>query len=907
MALPCQKNSLRWCGARPTRKLQPVKAELISRGRALLPKSLTVDRNMLGEGSFGQVFMGSWRSATGDTKVVLKRVKAKVEGALAMGQMELLLNAYAGKVAKAHCAEFLGYCEVAAEEATSRLTSGLWLVWKYEGSRTLAYYLRRRDTLRALASDMEIPEEAVVATAIKQLCEGLAAFHAAGLVHRDVKPQNIIFADDVKRLKLIDLGACADLRTGTNYVPDESILDPNYCPPEQYVLPTDSPHLAKSMLRLAISPMLWAQHKPDRFDTWSAGVCMLQLAVPSMRQDRGLRNFNTIFSTKCSYDLAVWRTMSYIPAREFEVLDADDGAGWDLVRMLLRPRSIKTLQDGTVVFVNDNSQQRLSAGEALRHRFMKQAAEPGSIFIESGANSSGSYSGSSSSSGSGPAQRSTGARGGLRIPAAAAAAAAGSSGQSSSGSGGSNALRRGPAGRQSTAAGSGQKSQGQGQGSAATGAGSQSGSFEAAVGLWRNLTGKLFDLEANIVMTASATELQTGLVKQLKKKVVKGQASADALRQEEVKLSGMEQQLGTLQDDFNKTASAVGNVLSFLGFGGQSQGSAPAGATGPRSSSSGSSGSKQALVDSSQAGRVSKPPSTPTKLAPQHLPKSGAGGLWASVQDRMSSLEQQFSNQVAATERQSLEVRRLKQELSRGVVEEAAVARAEELLQRMERRLSKLDQDVATQRQTTPGFFSMFGNFGATPPAEAPPPAAAPAPAPEPAMRGAPSSSPAATAASSAPAPAAAGSKPTAPTGFGGLLSRMFGGGRSGNQKTNALSATAPATSAIPEQQQQQQQLLVGSQRAAPAPRGRTAPVPVRGASVEVIAAQTSNLAVAAAQVGAGQAMVQGAGSLLATSLKFTGLAAKVGELSRQLPDPCIPFTITLPLPCPLAPHASGL
>ena len=26
--------------------------------------------------------------------------------------------------------------------------------------------------------------------------------------------------------KLIDLGACADLRTGKNYAPDETILDP---------------------------------------------------------------------------------------------------------------------------------------------------------------------------------------------------------------------------------------------------------------------------------------------------------------------------------------------------------------------------------------------------------------------------------------------------------------------------------------------------------------------------------------------------------------------------------------------------------------------------------------------------------------------------------------------------------
>ncbi len=42
--------------------------------------------------------------------------------------MELLLNAYAAKVAKGHCADFLGFCEVSPGRATSKLTSGLWLV-----------------------------------------------------------------------------------------------------------------------------------------------------------------------------------------------------------------------------------------------------------------------------------------------------------------------------------------------------------------------------------------------------------------------------------------------------------------------------------------------------------------------------------------------------------------------------------------------------------------------------------------------------------------------------------------------------------------------------------------------------------------------------------------------------------
>jgi energy-converting hydrogenase A subunit M len=57
-------------------------------------------------------------------------------------------------------------------------------LWRYEGQNTLAYYLRRRDALRALARDLEVPEEIVVPVAMRQLLLGLAALHSAGLVHR---------------------------------------------------------------------------------------------------------------------------------------------------------------------------------------------------------------------------------------------------------------------------------------------------------------------------------------------------------------------------------------------------------------------------------------------------------------------------------------------------------------------------------------------------------------------------------------------------------------------------------------------------------------------------------------------------------------------------------------------------
>ena len=57
-------------------------------------------------------------------------------------------------------------------------------MWRFEGNNTLAYYLRRRDALAALARDLDVPEALVIPVAMRQVLTGLAALHAAGLVHR---------------------------------------------------------------------------------------------------------------------------------------------------------------------------------------------------------------------------------------------------------------------------------------------------------------------------------------------------------------------------------------------------------------------------------------------------------------------------------------------------------------------------------------------------------------------------------------------------------------------------------------------------------------------------------------------------------------------------------------------------
>jgi serine/threonine protein kinase len=48
----------------------------------------------------------------------------------------------------------------------------------------------------------------------KLLLKGLSTIHRAGLVHRDIKPHNLVLTDKDNIFKLIDLGACACFRTG---------------------------------------------------------------------------------------------------------------------------------------------------------------------------------------------------------------------------------------------------------------------------------------------------------------------------------------------------------------------------------------------------------------------------------------------------------------------------------------------------------------------------------------------------------------------------------------------------------------------------------------------------------------------------------------------------------------------
>jgi hypothetical protein len=41
-----------------------------------------------------------------------------------------------------------------------------------------------------------------------------------------------------------------------------------------------------------LSPVLWRMESPDRFDMWSVGVTLLQMALPGLRSDNAICAFN---------------------------------------------------------------------------------------------------------------------------------------------------------------------------------------------------------------------------------------------------------------------------------------------------------------------------------------------------------------------------------------------------------------------------------------------------------------------------------------------------------------------------------------------------------------------------------------------------------------------------------------
>jgi eukaryotic-like serine/threonine-protein kinase len=175
------------------------------------PSERFVVERALGRGGMATVYLA--RDLALDRPVALKVLAEHVAADEAFRERFLREARLAAKLVDAHVVQVY---DVGEDER------GLFIVMEYVEGDTLADELRRRGPL-------PIPE--VVSVAI-QLCSALEAAHAEGLVHRDIKPQNVLRRPD-GQVKLADFGIARSL-AGTRHTEIGTVLGTAaYLAPEQ--------------------------------------------------------------------------------------------------------------------------------------------------------------------------------------------------------------------------------------------------------------------------------------------------------------------------------------------------------------------------------------------------------------------------------------------------------------------------------------------------------------------------------------------------------------------------------------------------------------------------------------------------------------------------------------------------
>jgi len=148
-------------------------------------------------------------------------------------------------------AEILGSIE-------SRQVAELFEVGEVDGLPYLAMeYFEGRTLADALESEGPFSVERAI-TCVIEICRALFAVHAKGVVHRDVKLENLLLVDDAGRLgvKLIDFGISKLVGVQPVESPGCSVGSPRYMAPEQVERASDVDH---------------------RADIWSVGIVLFEL------------------------------------------------------------------------------------------------------------------------------------------------------------------------------------------------------------------------------------------------------------------------------------------------------------------------------------------------------------------------------------------------------------------------------------------------------------------------------------------------------------------------------------------------------------------------------------------------------------------------------------------------------
>lgn len=176
----------------------------------------TLDRfailRKLGSGGMGDVYLGFDRST--DELVALKVLLADLAGD----------STYLGRFQReGQVLAQLDHPGIVRRVGAGH-SAGFWfLALEFLRGRTLADHLQKRIRL--------LPETAVIV--VRNIAEALGHAHSRNVVHRDVKPENILILDDAWRLKILDFGVAQAADENFKSVVGQIVGTLNYAAPEQ--------------------------------------------------------------------------------------------------------------------------------------------------------------------------------------------------------------------------------------------------------------------------------------------------------------------------------------------------------------------------------------------------------------------------------------------------------------------------------------------------------------------------------------------------------------------------------------------------------------------------------------------------------------------------------------------------
>jgi serine/threonine-protein kinase len=170
----------------------------------------------LGRGGFGITYRATHTQL--NQTVVLKTLNESLRQHPASAQFQQQFIAEAQRLSRCQHSNIVRIIDFFEEAGQS------FIAMDYIPGKTLA---------QIVETDQPLPE-AQALHYIRQIASAVSTVHHSGLLHGDIKPENMIRRDDSHLVMLIDFGIARDFTAGTKQT-HNNLLSPGYAPIEQYL------------------------------------------------------------------------------------------------------------------------------------------------------------------------------------------------------------------------------------------------------------------------------------------------------------------------------------------------------------------------------------------------------------------------------------------------------------------------------------------------------------------------------------------------------------------------------------------------------------------------------------------------------------------------------------------------